>query len=327
MAPKDWVLARLTGAVLADPLASVGLVGPDLAYAAGLIALVPGAAARLAPLADPLDIGGTMAADPFAGVPVVPGTMDAWASLLGLGVAEPGQAMYLSGTSEVLGLVSPQRRGEPGVITFPDWAGITLHAAPTQAGGASLGWVSRLLGLPVEDALALAQPVTTDSPLFLPHLQGERAPLWDATARGAFAGLTGAHGPGALVTAVLEGVAFSARLALEALERSGGMVPPEVRLGGGGAASDHWCQMRADVLGKPLLRMQGRDPGAVGAAVMAGVGSGAMPGLVQAARALVQPDRRFLPDPARQALADARFTRWQQLYQQMRPVNAGFATA
>ena len=144
--PKDWAIARLTGEVVADPLSAVGLAGPDLRYADAILALVPEAARLLAPLRDPLDLAGAMRGGPFAGVPVATGTMDAWASMFGLGVADEGEAMYLSGTSEVMGLISAARTGEPGVITFPEWRGITLHAGPTQAGGASLDWLCRLLG-------------------------------------------------------------------------------------------------------------------------------------------------------------------------------------
>ncbi len=322
--PRDFLVARLTGQIVSDPISAVGLVTPALHYAKALIALLPGALKRLPPLCDPLTVAGTVLPGlPFAGVPVVTGVMDAWASLFGIGVASQGQAMYLSGTSEVLGLISPDISGEPGVITFPAWRGITLHAAPTQAGGASLDWVARLLG---RDAASLdPAPITAQSPLFLPHLQGERAPLWDASARGTFAGLTTATGPAELVAAVMEGVAFSARLAMEALERSAGMIPGQIQTGGGGATSDRWCQIRANVFGRPFLRVEGRDPGALGAAVMAGVGAGILPDLAQAAAAMIRTDRVFEPDPTAKALADRRFAVWQQLYAQMCPINAALA--
>ncbi len=325
--PRDYLVARLTGRVLSDPMSSVGLVGTDLTYATAVIAMMPGAAERLAPLADPLSVVGSIRAGlPFAGVPVVLGMMDAWASLLGLGVVREGQAMYLSGTSEVTSLISAQVNPESGVITFPPWSGITLHAGPTQAGGASLEWLARLLGRDAAGLAESAAEITAQSPLFLPHLQGERAPLWEAGLRGTFAGLTSATGPEEMAASVLEGVAFSARLALEALQRSAGVVPDQVRVGGGGAASDRWCQVRADVLGKVLVRVQGMDPGAMGAAVMAGVGSGALPDLPSAAEALVHQDRVFQPDPCRQALEDRRFQLWRSLIDQTRDINAILAT-
>lgn len=320
--PRDWIVARLTGALACDPMSSVGLVTPGLVYAAGLIDMLPGAAARLVPLADPLAVVGQVGADwPFAGVPVVLGMMDAWASLFGLGVARQGEGMYLSGTSEVLGVVSADVVAEPGVIVFPDWRGVRFHAGPTQSGGASLDWVARLVGRDAEAALALVGEVAEDAPLFLPHLAGERAPIWDAASRGAFVGLSGAVGPGEMVAAVLEGVAFSARLAFEALERSGATRVEAIRAGGGGFASDIWAQMRADVFGRPLSRVAGRDPGAVGAAVMAGAGVGLMADLATAAGALVQTDRVFAPRPEAAARAERRFLIWRDIYGALRPIH------
>ncbi len=324
--PRDYLLARLTGQVLTDPMSSVGLVGTDLTYATALTSLMQGASSRLPPLADPLSVAGVVQAGlPFAGTPVVLGMMDAWASLLGLGVVRKGQAMLLSGTSEVTGLISATVTAEAGVVTFPPWLGITLHAAPMQAGGASLDWLAGLLGQKAADLAQGAAEITATSPLFLPHLQGERAPFWDAALRGTFAGLSGATGPAELTAAVLEGVAFSARLALEALQRSGAVQPATVRLGGGGAASDRWCQIRADALNIPLARVVGKDPGSMGAAVMAGVGSGALPDLATAAERLVQMDRTFTPDPAKAQLAHDRFALWCDLITQTRSINAALA--
>ena len=261
---------------------------------------------------------------PFAGVPVATGTMDAWASMFGLGVAEEGQAMYLSGTSEVLGLISAQRPGAPGIITFPDWRGLTLHAGPTQSGGASIDWAARLLGrdVPGLSGLAAQATITARSPLFLPHLDGERAPLWDAGSRGAFAGLSSADGPAELAAAVMEGVAFSARLAIEAIEQSGNCAIAALRHGGGGARPEAWCRIRADALGRRLDRVTSPEAGAMGALVMAGVASGEMPDLVAATARLVEIDRSFAPDPRAAARADERFAAFKDLYSGLAPVTA-----
>src|SRR5207244_3417435 len=109
-----------------------------------------------------------------------------------------------------------------------------LHTAPTQAGGASLAWLATLLGRDADalSALAASVPRSDRVPLFLPHLQGERAPLWDIKSRGAFARLDSATGPGELTRSVLEGVAFSARLAFEAVGASAGSVVETLNLGG-----------------------------------------------------------------------------------------------
>ena len=325
MLPKDHVILQLTGELIADPISSVGLVGEDFAYAGDVLDLVPRASSLLPRLADPLEIVGVVGDRwPLKGVPVALGTMDAWASMFGLGVVSEGRGMYLSGTSEVLGLISGKRTGKEGVIVFPDWRGITLHAGPTQSGGATLVWLSRILGKDIEAlcAEAVKSEINLDSPLFLPHLNGERAPLWDATSRGAFSGLTGATGPEDLVAAAMEGVAFSARLALEAVEESGGRPLASVRHGGGGATPDIWCRIRANTLGKTLERVTGHEPGAMGALVLAGVASGVIDNLETAAQALVSVEREFVPDKACVEIADQRFEAFQTLYQSLRPLNS-----
>lgn len=326
--PRDWVLARLTGVRVTDPISAVGLVTPGFDYADGLIAHLAGAGGRLVPLADPLAVVGHVGRDwPFAGTPVVLGVMDAWASLFGLGVAREGEGFYLSGTSEVLGILSGAVMPQAGIIVFPEWRGMRLHAAPTQSGGAALDWVARITGRGVEEVAGSVPVPAADGPLFLPHLQGERAPIWDAAARGAFAGITGRHGPDDLAAAVMEGVAFSARLAFEALEQSAGVRPALLRAGGGGFASDAWAQMRADVLGRPVARVAGRDPGAMGAAVMAGVGCGIMPDLAAATERLVSVDRVFHPRTEASARADARFALWREMYAALRPISHALAAA
>lgn len=328
LAPKDYAIAQLTGGavVSADPIASVGLVGPDLRYAGAVLDLVPRAADCLPGLVDPIDQVGVMAASqPFAGVPVVCGTMDAWAAMFGVGVADEGTAMNLCGTSDVIGLVSALHVPTPGVIAFPRWRDITLHAAPTQAGGAALRWLAELLGDRPEALARAPASIGAHSPLFLPHLDGERAPLWDPQTRGTFAGLSVRHGRRELVAAVMEGVAFSARLALEAAEASGATRAATIRIGGGGAQSQAWCQMRANVFGRETQRMRGSEPGALGAAVIAGVGVGLMPDLSSAVRRLVPVAERFTPDPAATDLADTRYDLYRALYTAARPINAALA--
>nr|MDJ1007014.1 FGGY-family carbohydrate kinase [Paracoccaceae bacterium] len=315
--PKDFVIARLTGQIAGDPISAVGLVGADLGYAGAVLGLMPGSENRLPPLADPLDIVGRMSADrPFAGLPVAAGTMDAWAGMFGLGVASDGEAMYLSGTSEVLGLLSRRGEGAPGIVTFPPWRGLRLHAGPTQSGGASLAWLAGVTGQSVADlgAHAGAARIGAESPLFLPHLDGERAPLWDPASRGAFVGLTSSTGSPELAASVMEGVAFSARLALEAVEAAAGVSVEVLRHGGGGAASDAWCRIRADALGRRLERVAAPEPGALGALVMAAVASGELGDLATATRALVASDRAFDPEPRAAGLAADRFAAFQELY-------------
>ena len=324
--PKDYCVMRLTGAVAGDPIASVGLVGRD-GYVRELLDLVPRAADLLPPLHGFSHVAGRVRDGlPCAGTPVVVGAMDAWAGMFGVGVVSDGDAMYQSGTSEILGIVSATVNPTPGVILFPPYEGIVMHAAPTQAGGAALSWFANVLEKTAPDLSAFAGSIGPSDavPLFLPHLQGERAPLWEAASRGVFARLDARAGTAEMVRAVMEGVAFSARLAFDALKASSGIAPEVANIGGGGARSDVWCQIRADALGFPLRRCAVSDAAALGAGILAGLGSGTMDSLAGAVGRLVRYDHTFEPDPATRAYYADKFGRYRQLYETLKPFNAGY---
>jgi xylulokinase len=181
------------------------------------------------------------------------------------------------------------------------------HAVPgawhvmgvTQGAGLSLRWL-RDTFFPAADydtltAMALEVPSGSEGLLFLPYLMGERTPHLDANARGVFCGLTAAHKDRHMVRAVLEGVAFSLRDSLDVLLHMG--VPTdEIRMAGGGARSDLWCQIHADVLGRDVLTLSAAEGPAYGAALLAGVGLGAWPSVQQACEQTVSIAARTTPD-------------------------------
>jgi xylulokinase len=117
-------------------------------------------------------------------------------------------------------------------------------------------------------------------------------------------------------------VAFSVRLAFEALAQSSGRALTLAHVGGGGAQSDLWCQIRADTLGFALRRTAIPDAAALGAAILAGVGSGVEPDLAQAVQRLVRFDRTFEPDAGLAGYYADRFDAYRALYTAMRPINA-----
>ena len=324
--PKDYCVFELTGAIAADPIAAVGLVDRN-GYVAPLLDLVPRAAELLPPLFPFHHVAGRVRPGlPCAGTPVVVGAMDAWGGMFGVGVAADGDAMLQSGTSEIPGIVSSTIVPTPGVILFPPYEGITMHAAPTQSGGAALAWFASVLGKTPSDVSALAATTEPGSaiPLFLPHLQGERAPIWDGATRGTFARMDGRADAPQLARAVLEGVAFSDRWAFEALQRSAGRAVSVANLGGGGSRSEPWSQIKADVLGFPLRRAAVPDSAALGAAILAGVGSGAMPTLHEAVQQLIRFDRTFEPNAALAGYYADKFGRYRELYAALKPFNDSY---
>ncbi|WP_417308352.1 xylulokinase [Devosia sp.] len=325
--PKDYCVLQLTGEVASDAIAAVGLVNRD-GYVAPLCDLVPDALGKLPPLrAFSHVVGKVRPGRPGAGAPVVVGAMDAWGGMFGVGTVAEGDAMYQCGTSEIPGIVSTTVNPTPGVILFPPYDGITMHAAPTQSGGASLAWLGRMLSQTPEalSELAAGAACSDAVPLFLPHLQGERAPLWDAETRGVFARMDSRAGAPEMARSVMEGVALSVRLAFDALQCSAGVSLASANIGGGGAQSDVWCQIRADALGIELRRASAPDPAALGAAMLAGLGSGLFVSLGAAVAGLIGFDRSFVPDASVRGYYDDRFADYQALYTALKPFNARFA--
>jgi xylulokinase len=308
LSPKDYCLRALAGATVSDPMSSFFVVGLDSAYVEPLIARVPGARERLPPLHGFTEIVGEMKFGARR-VPVVTGTMDAWSGVLGAGVRRGGQGVYMSGTSEIIAIASAGRIGAPGIVTFPEAAGLTVNAGPTQNGGDALHWWAEAQGRSVAEALALAAEAPRDGRpiLFLPHLEGERAPLWDAELRGAFLGLDRRAGAADFALAVLEGVALSARLLFEACDKAAGGGTARLFHAGGGARSDLWAQIRADALGLPLDRVACLDVGCLGAAMMAAVGAGAFGSLDEAVARMAKVERTFEPDPRLKPRYDAMY--------------------
>lgn len=322
--PKDYCVLQLTGAVLSDPVSAVGLVNAD-GYVDDLLDLVPGAARRLPALADFTTVAGVVQPGlPCTGTPVVVGAMDAWSGMFGVGVVQNGDAMYLSGTSEVAGIVSSTIVPTPGVIVFPPYESISMHAAPTQSGGASLSWLAQMLDKPVSETLDLAAMTKGTIPLFLPHLQGERAPFWDSASRGVFARMDQSTAGPELARAVLEGVAYSVQLAFDALKLSAACDPVVINIGGGGAASDLWCQIRADVLGKPIRRCASPESAALGAAILAGQSQQTGSSLAATVLELVKFDAVFEPDANKAGYHADRIGQYLSLYEGLKAFNASF---
>eukprot|EP01134_Creolimax_fragrantissima_P003832 CFRG3832T1 len=176
--------------------------------------------------------------------------------------------------------------------------------------------------------------------LFLPHLMGERAPVWDSCATGAFIGLTRAHTQAHMSLAVLEGVAFAAKFVLERLNAAAPnstspstKVPStttsmelngikSVRMSGGGAKSDLWCQIKANVLGCTVERVLNVDSGTFGAALIAGVGVNLYSGMSEATKA-VKVDKTFTPDPVVRKYYDDLFDLYKSSYYSLKSVNQG----
>jgi xylulokinase len=144
---------------------------------------------------------------------------------------------------------------------------------------------------------AAGVPLGSDGVIFLPYMMGERSPLWHTNARGVFFGLSLATRKAALTRSILEGAAFALRHNVEVATRAGAEVR-EMRSVGGCSRSDLWNQIKADVLGMPVLLPHTSVGSPFGAAILAGMGAGAFPDVRKSLLEMVKLDRRFEPNQA-----------------------------
>jgi xylulokinase len=259
------------------------------------------------------------------GTPVVVGTGDVPASQLGAGATDPGDAHVSLGTAVYFGITTDRLCSDPsgqlGLIGHADPA-LWILWLEVATGGGALAWLLRALGEGSDPTPAVLADVDhqvaeiadeMDGLLFAPWLSGERVPVFDDRIRGAFVGLGLRHGRAHLLRALMEGVAYQMRWALE-YGATYGVPIGAIRGVGGGFIGTSWTQIIADVLGEPIGSIEHpQDAAAVGAAACALVGIGAQPDL-RFVRDRVRVQRVHEPDPQRRAGHDAAFARFRRLY-------------
>jgi xylulokinase len=192
--------------------------------------------------------------------------------------------------------------------------------------GGSLRWLRDLVAPRAHFASLVAEadrwPPGAEGLVFLPYLAGERTPHADPDARGSFTGLTLRHDRGALVRAVLEGVAFGLRDCLDVLIATGARASAG-RVSGGGARSELWLRIVASVLGLPLSLTAADEGAAYGAALLGGVAAGVWPDTAAAVAATVRTTRTVEPEPAWVDAYAALHARFRALYPALHPTPEG----
>ena len=215
-----------------------------------------------------------------AGTPVAAGTIDAWSEALSVGVLAPGDTELMYGTTMFIIQVSPAARPDSSLwLTAGIEPGTRTIAAGMATSGALTGWFRDLVGRPSYEELLAEAAVAgpgSDGLVVLPYFAGERTPLFDPQARGAFLGLTLRHGRGHLYRALLEAIAFGVRHILETIEHAGGDTRRLVAVGGGTRGS-LWTQIVSDVTGRTQDVAEIVIGAAYGDAQLAAAGCGAAP--------------------------------------------------
>jgi len=293
--PKDYLRLRLTGDVGTDfsDAAATGLFDIAVKTWSAEIVRAAGIPRPLLPKVCPSTavIGQLTAAAADAlglqpGVPVTAGSADQPAQAIGSGITGVGRGSVTVGSGGQIFLPIQPITNDGVHLPTDGRVHVFNHAVPglwyilgaTLSAGLSLRWLRDLFGFSDRaDAYAAfsAEAATVapgaDGLIFLPHLAGERTPHMDSAARGAFIGLTAQHTRAHFVRAVMEGVAFSLRQALEVAQGMGGTADSLIA-SGGGMDSDLWRGLMADVLNLPLHQRGLSEYAALGAALIAGVG-------------------------------------------------------
>ena len=314
MLPKDYVRFKLTGEWALDAADASGTLLFDVAHrrwSDDVLSALDLPSDWLPPTYESTEIAG-------AG--------DQQAAALGVGVIQPGIVSVVLGTSGVVLAALPayahdsQARVHAFCHAVPGtWEamGVMLNAA------GSLRWFRDAVAPEASfdeltDEAARWVP-GMEGVTFLPYLQGERTPHADPDARGAFTGLALHHDRGALVRAVLEGVAYGLRDSLELL-RELGVSPTTGRVSGGGARSRLWLEIVASVLGLPLELTVVEEGSAYGAALLAGVAGGTFVDAGDAVATCVRAREAIEPNTRWAAAYEEGYARFRALYPALRGV-------
>jgi xylulokinase len=325
LATWEFLAFRLTGLAATSLVAGQPYPSTDVLAAAGIEPdRIP------APVAAGAVVGGltSVAAEQLGlrpGTPVVAGVVDAWASYHGAGMSAAGDALDPGGAGGGFGVYWDRPLIVPGSFsTIAPLPGLYSVGGAMAATGRAIDWFrGAILGESITTEALLGEAATTppgaDGVLFLPYLAGERSPLWDPTARGAFVGLSLAHGRGHLVRAIVEASAFAIRHVAEPILAAGVSVR-EMRVCGGPARSEMWNQVKADVTGFPVEIPAVLETAVVGAAVLGASGIGAYTEVTAAIRGMTRVARRLEPRPEFRDLYDAAYGAYTQLHPAIAPI-------
>jgi len=300
--PKDYVRLRLCAEHATDVSDASGMLLLDVAerrWSEEVLSALELDPAWLPRLLESPEVSGATR----AGVPVAAGAGDQAAGALGVGADRPGPLSVVLGTSGVVFSALDHYAADSAarVHAFCHAVPGSWHAMGVMLSAAgSLRWLRDTIapGVAYDELVAGADawPAGTEGLIFLPYLVGERTPHADPDARAAFVGLDIRHDRGALVRAVLEGVAFGLRDSLDLIAELGG-APALGRVSGGGARSELWLRIVASVLELPLERVAVDEGAAFGAAILGGVAAGAWPDVQAGVAATVRAGARIEPVP------------------------------
>jgi xylulokinase len=327
----EFLGLRLTGRAATSVVPGQELPAASVLESVGL------PASKVAPTIAATEVLGGLATAPAAalglpaGTPVVAGVVDAFASFHGAGMVDPGDAIDTGGMSGGFGVYWDRPVAAAGSFCTPaPLHGRFVVGGAMAATGRALDWLrDDILGGAFSTDALIADAARVEPGagglVFLPYLAGERSPIWDPTARGAFVGLTLRHQRAHLTRAVLEAAALAIRHVAEPIVAAGVGVG-EMRACGGPAQSTTWNQIKADVTGFTVAVPHVLETAVVGSGIVGAVGIGAHSDLPAAIAAMTRIDRRFEPHAEFASVYDRLYRTYVDLYPRLRDLLAPFGT-
>lgn len=330
--PVDYLSMRFTGVAAASPVSMTGTWLVDtrdpstVAYDPVLVELAGGGADKLPPLQPYGTVLGvvqpSVAAELGLGpdVKVVTGAPDLHTAAIGSGAVRLGEAHMAVSTTGWISVPTAKKktdilRSVATVLGLDDET--YLVANNHETAGMCLQWLKNALGGQLDygrlTELAATSPPGAGGVIFTPWLKGERSPIADRSARAGFHNMSLQTTQADLVRAVLEGVAYNNLWLHEAVEKFVGGRLDNIRIIGGGAQSDLWCQIHADVMDRTIEQVV--DPlycGLRGAALSAAMTLGEV--RPDELRALVDVKATYRPDPRNRAAYDRLYAEFPGLY-------------
>lgn len=272
--PKDFICEMLTGKRMTDPYSWRGLANLETkTYSEYFLDQIGFEKDKLPKMIDYTEMAGYTREVSLtgkylpAGIPVYVGLNDYYAALLGMGIQKTGDMFDITGTSEHVGILENTVNLKTDMVSGP-YLWENVHYGVTASSGSSLNFGKELYDLNEVD---LERVMSHNPPVFLPYLNGERAPVWDSDARGMFFGINNGCTREDMAYAVMEGVIFSL---FHIYECMGCPYATAIRVAGGAVVFPLLNRLKAEMFGIPVAILKENDSSALGAALIASVGAG-----------------------------------------------------
>ena len=318
--PKEYILEKLTGEWVTDVYSWRGLANLKSGkYSQYFLQQLSLAEDILPPIKRYDGIAGYTAKIEFqkkylpAGIPVFVGLNDYFAGLLGMGIGQIGEMFDVTGTSEHLGILLENTQMNTSLVSglYLEHA---VHYGVTASSGPSIKYGLKLMG---DKGIDLEKMMQQKPPVFLPYLKGERAPIWNADARGVFFGMEEDCSLEQMAYSVMEGVVFSL---YHIYETMGKPQVEKIVISGGAATLDFLNLLKSELFDVPVEIVEESDVSALGACMVAAVGAGVYQSYQQITKEWVKRKSGFFPSGTYREWFEKRFEIYKELYESLEPL-------